>query len=184
MIAASSCKLFAWVTVTTSAPARRSGAIFRSSGMESTIGSATLSSADGFVTAILIPRRCEAPCARPENSRPARAITIKICLIICLVICLAMGRLLFYVVVTARSKDIDHVGWLKSRGLMFHIPSNDKTIACPNVEGPPGAGDLEMTGDNISELLMRMAVSEAHPAFFHMVLGQEKLLVVSSHQAA
>src|SRR5258707_12194615 len=67
-------------------------------------------------------------------------------------------------------------------GLMLHTATDQEAVARAHVEGLAGAGNFQSTGDDVDDLLVRMAVCCADPALLHVVFSQKEFLVVSADQ--
>ena len=79
---------------------------------------------------------------------------------------------------SAGGKYIDDVRGLDGRGLMFYSTANNKTVTCTRIKLLTGTANLEVTGDDVNNLIMRMAVGSTHPALFHPMLGEKQFVIV------
>jgi hypothetical protein len=75
-------------------------------------------------------------------------------------------------------KYINDVAGFKRAGLVLQPAANHEAIAGAGVKSPALAGDAEMAGDHINDLLVRMAVRRADPSFLHAMLRQKQFLVI------
>src|SRR5215472_8342457 len=79
------------------------------------------------------------------------------------------------------SEHVNHMRGLQSRGLMFYTAAHHETVSGADFECLAGAVHLQATGDDVNDLLMRMAVGSANPAFFHAMLRQKQFSVVRAN---
>ena len=84
---------------------------------------------------------------------------------------------------SAGRKSIYNVRGLDGRGLMFHSTANYKTVTRTRIKLLTGTANLEVTGDDVNNLIMRMAVGNTDPALFHPMLCEKQFVIVDADAA-
>src|ERR1700676_3967597 len=87
------------------------------------------------------------------------------------------------VVLSTRREHIDYSRIFERGYAMFHAAAYNKGVARSNVDSLSLAPDLEVPMHDIHDLLVRVAVHRAHPAFYHFMLGKKQFVVVRQHTA-
>jgi len=63
---------------------------------------------------------------------------------------------------------------------MFYSTANDKAVAGARIKLLTSTADLQVAGNDVNNLFVRMAVGSADPALFHAMLGKKELVVIST----
>src|SRR4029077_103500 len=87
------------------------------------------------------------------------------------------------VVLSARREDIDHARILDRGCAVFHATAHHQGVPRSKVELVSLASDPDMTMHYIHDLIVRMAMRCAPPAFHHLMLGKKQLVVIREHTA-
>ena len=66
---------------------------------------------------------------------------------------------------------------------MIHATAYHEGISSANVKSATLAGDPEMAAHDVDNLIVRVAVHRAGPAFHHQMFGEKKFVVVGEHAA-
>ena len=85
------------------------------------------------------------------------------------------------VVFPARRKDIDYQGLLDCGSAVLHASADNENVSRAQVKCFAETIHFQMSTHNVDDLIVRMAVHRSTPAFQHVVLGEEKLVVVGEH---
>lgn len=71
-----------------------------------------------------------------------------------------------------RREDIQNLGILERRRLMFDVPCNQEAVSRFCLEHPSGMLKTNTTADDVDHLLVRVAVPDADPTLLHPVPHQ------------
>lgn len=95
--------------------------------------------------------------------------------------CLDLRGEKFAVVLAGGSEDVENLGWFERGGLVRNISVDDKTISGAGLEGGTVDLDADCSADDINELMVRVAMTRADPAFVEVVAYKHEMISVGQN---
>ena len=87
------------------------------------------------------------------------------------------------IVVPDRGKNVDYDRRFERGGLVFDSTAHHKAVAGANLKCLGATGDAEPAGDDVGDLIVRVAMTGTDPPFLHAVLGKKQFFIVGADGA-